>query len=317
MVVLRGGGSTFVKPILEHWSELYLAKTGKKVEYTAAGSSKGIEGVLSGFLDFACSDAPLSDNQLKISTQPILHIPLVMGAVVPTYNVVNESAEPINLRFTGPVLAQIYLGKITSWNDPAITANNPGLELPDLNITVVTRSDGSGTTNIFTEYLSKASSAWKLQVGQGNLVKWPVGIQAEKNNGVADMVSRTPGSIGYVEYSYALSNNLPIGSVKNRQGSYVMASSETITQSAAGMLQEIPEDLRFSLTDSAGTHAYPIVGTSWAVLHEDQKDDKVQELVDFLTWVTHDGQDHVSALHYGKLPASLVEKIQDSIQKIH
>ena len=315
-VALRGGGSTFAKPIMDHWAAQYEREKGRRIEYTAAGSSKGVEGVLSHFLDFGCSDAPLTDKQMQELQGSVLHVPLVMGAVVPTFNVADARGELIPLRFTGPLLANIFLGKITKWNDAAIAANNPGLTLPDLAITPVHRQDGSGTTHIWTDYLSKASAVWKAQVGVGSKVNWPVGVGAEKNNGVADAVSRTTGAIGYVELSYALANGLPAGIVKNRDGQYVKASAESITSAAAGLLQTIPNDLRYSLTDASGAEAYPIVGTTWALLHLDQPQEKRQELIDFLLWATGEGQKHVADLHYGRLPPELTPKIHAALKKV-
>lgn len=319
-VTIRGGGSTFAKPIMDHWAAIYEREKGKRVEYVAQGSSKGVEGVLARFLDFGCSDAPLSDTQLQEvrsgGSGGVVHVPLVMGAVVPTFNLVDAKGSPIPLRFTGPLLANIYLGKVTKWNDEALAANNPGVTLPEMAIKVVYRKDGSGTTHIWTDYLSKASSAWKGQVGVGNKVGWPVGEGAEKNNGVADMVSRNSGAIGYVELSYALANDLPVGIVKNRDGHYVKASVESITSAAMGSWQTIPDDLRYSLTDASGPDAYPIVGTTWALLHLDQPQAKQQELVEFLTWATGDGQRHVGQLHYGRLPAEFTPKIHAALRKI-
>ena len=317
-ITLRGGGSTFAKSIMDHWAQLYEQQKSRRIEYKAEGSSKGVDGMLSHFLDFACSDAPLTDKQMQETKGDggVLHVPLVMGAVVPTFNVVDAKGESLPLRFTGPLLANIFLGKVQKWNDPAIAANNPGQVLPDLDIVVVYRKDGSGTSHIWTDYLSKTSSAWKAQVGVGNKVTWPVGVGAEKNHGVADAVSRKSGAIGYVELSYALTNDLPVGIVKNRDGSYVKATVETITSAAASSLQTIPDDLRYSLTDAPGAESYPIVGTTWALLHLDQPRDKRQELVDFLTWATGEGQNHVANRHYGRLPAELIPKIHAALRKI-
>ena len=313
---MRGGGSTFVKPLMDHWAVLYEKKASRRIEYTGAGSSKGVEGVLSRFLDFGCSDAPLTDKQIADAGVAVQHVPIVMGAVVPTFNLTNEKGEPLPVRFTGALLANIYLGKVKKWNDTAISANNPGVTLPDLDITVVARKDGSGTTNIWTDYLAKQSAAWKEQVGVGNSVNWPTGITADKNNGVADVVSRTTGSIGYVELSYAIANNLPVGPVRNRAGTYVLASVESISAAAAGSSQSIPTDLRYSLTDAAGTNSYPIVGTCWAMVCVDLPEVKRREVVEFLLWATGEGQEHVAQLHYGRLPPELVEKVHAALQGI-
>jgi phosphate ABC transporter phosphate-binding protein len=315
-VVLRGGGSTFVKPIMEHWAGIYQKQTGATIEYTAVGSSKGIDGVTSKFLDFGCTDAYMSDKQLAEASGPMLHVPLAMGAVVPTYNVPDETGKQVQLRFTGALLANIYLGKVTKWNDPTIAVNNPGQHLPELDIVVVHRKEGSGTTSIWTDYLSKASAAWKAKVGSGTKVEWPVGIAAEKSDGVADAVSRTPGAIGYVELSFALGNGLQAGEVKNRAGVFVSPSIDGITSAAAGSLHDIPDDLRYSLTDAPGQGSYPIVGTAWAVIYLDQPRGKKDELVKFLRWATSDGQQFVGDLKYGRLPPELVAKIHDALKQV-
>ncbi len=315
-VTLRGGGSTFVRPIMDEWTRIYEQQTGVRIEYTAVGSSKGIEGVTSKFLDFGCSDAFLSDKQLTDAGGPLIHIPLVMGAVVPTYNVPDESGQSVGLHFTGPLLANIYLGRISNWNDPAIAVNNPGQTLPDLEIEVVYRKEGSGTTSIWTDYLSKASSAWKREVGSGTTVPWPVGVAAEKNDGVADKVSRTPGAIGYVELSFALANGLPVGLIKNQAGVFVKPSVEGITAAAAASLRSIPDDLRYSLTDAPGQASYPIVGTAWALLYLDQPPGKGLELVKFLRWATGEGQQSAGQLRYGRLPPDLVVRIHDALDAV-
>ncbi len=315
-VVLRGGGSTFVKPIMEHWAGIYQKQTGVTIEYTAVGSSKGIDGVTAKFLDFGCTDAFMSDKQLAETSGSVLHIPLVMGAVVPTYNVPDESGKQVQLRFTGALLANIYLGKVTKWNDATIAVNNPGQHLPELDIVAIHRKEGSGTTSIWTDYLSKASADWKVRVGSGTKVEWPVGIAAEKSDGVADAVSRTPGAIGYVELSFALGNGLPAGEVKNETGVFMSASIDSITSAAAGSLHDIPDDLRYSLTDAPGQGSYPIVGTAWAVIYLEQPRGKKDDLVKFLRWATSDGQQFVGNLKYGRLPPELVAKIQDALERV-
>ncbi len=219
----------------------------------------------------------------------MIHVPLVMGAVVPTYNLPDQAGQPIALRFTGPILADIYLGKITKWNHPAIASVNPGQTLPDLKIEPVHRRDGSGTTAIWTDFLCKASARWKSQIGSGTTVTWPGGTAAEKNDGVADAVSRTDGAIGYVELSFALANNLPVGMVKNKAGAFVAPSIEGITTAAAS-LKPIPPDLRYSLTDAPGQASYPIVGTTWAIVYIDQPSGKGRELARFFRWATGEGQ---------------------------
>ncbi len=313
--MLRAGGTSFVKPIMDHWTTIYEKKSGCRLDYVSKGSSKGVEGVLLQFLDFGCSDAPLTDAQIAETGGTMLHVPLVMGAVVPIYNVTNFDGPPLRIQFTGPLLADIFLGNVVRWNDPGIAASNPGVALPDLPITVVARKDGSGTTNIWTDYLSKANADWKAKVGVGDSVNWPVGVQVRKNNGVANLVSRTSGGIGYVELSYALANSLSHGAVRNRHGVYVEASVKSITAAAADSSQPIPADFRYSLTDSPGVGAFPIVGTCWAIFGVDLDPDKREDVIDFLTWATGEGQSHVATLHYGALPPNLVTKITEALQK--
>jgi len=314
-IVLRGGGSTFIRPVLEQWASIYEKQTGVKIEYSAVGSTKGVDGLVSNFLDFGCTDAFLSDEQLAEAGSEILHIPLAIGAVVPVSNVTNDAGEPLPLRFTGAMLASIYLGKVKKWNDPAIAVSNPGRTLPDVEITVVHRRDGSGTTAIWTDYLSQTSSVWQTQVGHGNKVQWPVGIAAEKNDGVADTVSRTAGAIGYVELTYALANGLSVGQVKNQSGAFVEPSVDGISAAAAS-LRVIPADLRYGLVDAAGTGSYPIVGTCWVVLRADQTGERGTALVQFLRWATTEGQMHLASLHYGRLPTEFSERITTLLGKV-
>ncbi|WP_010584199.1 phosphate ABC transporter substrate-binding protein PstS [Schlesneria paludicola] len=314
-IVLRGGGSTFIRPAMEQWSRVYEQQTGIKIEYSAVGSSKGVDGMISNFLDFSCTDAPLTADQLASAGSPIVHVPLALGAVAPVCNVTNEAGEPISIRFTGAVLANIYLGKIKTWNDPGIAVSNPGRELPNLDITVVHRSDGSGTTAIWTSYLSKVSSAWKSQIGEGVVVNWPAGIAAEKNDGVADAVSRTAGAIGYVELSYALANDLSVGQVKNKSGVFIGPSVDGISAAAASMA-EFPADLRFSLVDAPGTEAYPIVGTCWAIMRINQPSERGEDIVHFLRWITAEGQNELAHLQYGRLPKELAEKGSALLEKV-
>lgn len=315
-VVLRAGGSSFIAPLMEHWTPLFESASGARLEYASLGSSKGVEGVINHFFEFGCTDAFLTDEQLAKAEGTMMHVPLAMGAVVPTYNVTDEHGHPLQLRFTGPVLANIYLGRIKNWNDPAITVTNPGKTLPDLPIKVVHRSDGSGTTSIWTDYLSKASSEWKSRVGAGNKVEWPTGQGADKNDGVADTVSRLAGAIGYVELSFALTNGLPVGRVKNKAGVFIEPSIESVTAAAAGSLQSIPADLRYSLTDAPGKSSYPIAGSCWAVAFVDQSPEKRAELVKFLRWATHEGQHYVRDLRYAPLPAEFMPRIDAVIQRL-
>ena len=243
----------------------------------------------------------------------IVHIPLVMGADVPAYNLA-EVKEP--LVFSGPVLAGIYLGKIKKWNDKALQDLNPKAPLPDKEIRVVHRSDGSGTTYVWADYLAKVSAEWKEKVGVGNSVTWPCGDGAEGNLGVADRLEGTPGAIGYVELTFALEHGLQFGLVQNKAGDAIKADVESITVAADDALTEIPDDLRFSITDPGGKYSYPICGTTWAILYVDQPPDKGRQVVDFLRWVLHDGQDYAADLHYAKLPQRVVERAEMKLDSV-
>jgi eukaryotic-like serine/threonine-protein kinase len=315
-VSLRAGGSTFIAPLMQHWSKQYERSGSHPVDYQGIASTKGVSGMTDELIDFGCTDAPMNDEQLGKAMKvrgEVLHIPLVMGAVVPTYNLpeINE-----RLRFTGPLLADIFLGKITKWNDPAITVNNPGLKLPEQKIEVVRRSDGSGTTYIWTDYLSRASSSWKNKVGTANSVVWPLGTEAKGNDGVATAVTRIPGAIGYVELGFALANNLPAGAVKNREGFFVEPNLESVTSAAAAALDTIPNDLRFSLTDMPGQTSFPLVGTTWAVLYANQPAGKGKAIAEFLRWSIRDGQALAKDLQYAPLPVELRERVELRINRI-
>lgn len=306
---LRAGGSSFIAPLMNQWARLYERERGVPINYESIGSGSGVKGLIDGTFDFACSDAFLSNEQLatfRAKGETIAHIPLVMGAVTPTYNLPARFAD---LKLTGPVLAEIYLGRVTRWNAPAIGIHNPGVSLPDLPIRPIYRSDSSGTTFIFTDYLSKVSSQWRDQLGRSNTMKWPVGEPAKGNDGVADAVSRINGSIGYVELSYALGNNLPITLVKNREGEFLKASLESVTAAAESSLKTIPDDFRYSLTDADGKESYPIVGTTWALVRTTGTTPTRSEVVPFLEWATHDGQRHARPLRFATLSDSLILRI--------
>ncbi len=307
--VIKAGGSTFVGPMVARWAELYQAQSGVKIEYDGVGSGKGQEGALTGKYRFGCSEAPLDDAQLaaaKSAGKEVRHIPLVLGAVVPTYNVPGLPPRT-RLRFTGGVLADIFLGKIDRWNDPQIGANNPGLKdaLPDLPIKVVHRSDKSGTTAIWTDYLSEVSADWRVGPGKGTVVKWPVGEGASGSTGVTDKVNRTTGALGYVELSNAIQDGLPFGEVRNKSGKYIVPSLASVTAAAAGHAERIPDDMRYSLVDSPGDESYPICGTAWAILVFPAGREADQEVLAFLEWAAHAGQAHVTDLRYAPLPAAL------------
>jgi phosphate ABC transporter phosphate-binding protein len=313
---LTGGGSSFVAPMMKKWAGAYQQAHKVEIDYTSSGSGNGVSQMIEGNNDFGCTDAPMNDEQLKKAAGKngdVIHVPIVMGGVVPFYNL-PDVKKP--LRFTGPVLADIYLGKIKKWNDDALKSLNQGIELPDTPITVARRSDASGTSFIFTDYLSKVSPEWKEKVGASTEPKWPVGVGAAKSDGVAGLVSGTPGTIGYVELIYALDKkNLSVGVVQNKAGEFVTASLESVTAAAAG-LKDVPDDLRFSLTDADGKEAYPIAGTTWMVLYVKQPADKAEKLKAMATWMTHDGQEMNKELHYARIPAALADKVDKVVAKI-
>ena len=313
---LNAGGSTFVYPMMSKWTSEYDKAKGVQVNYQSIGSGGGIQQMTAKTFDFGCTDGPMNEEQLKKCREQgseAVHIPLVMGAVVPAYNL--EEAKDA-LRFSGPVLADIYLGKIKKWNDPALKELNPGAMLPDKDIIVIHRSDGSGTTYIWVDYLAKVSPEWKQKIGVGTSVDWPTGIGQKGNEGVAGQVRRSPDSIGYVELIYALQNNMKYGSVKNKEGAFINASLETVTAAASNSLSNIPDDLRYSITDAPGKESYPISGTVWAVIYEKQPAGKGKAVVDFLRWVTHEGQRYAEALHYSKLPEGLVRRLEKKLDEV-
>ncbi len=312
---ISGGGSSFVRPILDHWTELY-KKPGVKVKYAGVGSTKGIDGVIDGSLAFGCSDAPMTAAQLKQLAEKgrdVRHIPVVLGAVVPIYNLPEVGSD--KLIFTGPVLADIYLGKITHWNDDAILINNPTVKdkLTHRPIVVTHRSDGSGTTYIWTDYLSAFSPDWVAGVGRGTTVKWPTGKGAPKSDGVTDTVNNTVGAIGYVELSHALQLNLRYGLVKNRQGTVIPPTFENVTAAAASLGNAIPDNFIFSLVDrkegDQSETAYPITGATWALLPMPKDGKPDPAVVDFLEWTTHEGQKYTTDLRYAPLPKNFSEKL--------
>jgi phosphate transport system substrate-binding protein len=303
---LRGTGSTFIAPLMSRWQTEYASQG--KVSYEAVGSAVGVQRLAGGIFDFACSDAPLNDQQLALLSKAngdVIHVPLVLGAVVPAYNL-EEATQP--LTFTGSVLADIYLGKITRWNDKALKDLNPDASLPDREIAVIHRNDGSGTSYIWTDYLAKVSPEWKDKVGVGVSVNWPTGKGASGNEGTETQVKTTPGALAYLPLAYTAKDDLKIGRVKNREGVAVKASGESVTAAADAALTAIPADLRYSLTDAPGKDSYPISGTTWAIVFEKQSPEKGRALVAFLRWATHEGQEHVAELHFARLPAGLVEK---------
>lgn len=311
---LTGSGASFPDPIYQAWIEQYKSvASDTSINYQSVGSGQGKKDFSGNVTDFGGTDAYMTDEEMATSPDA-LHIPTVLGAVTVIYNL--ETDQP--LQFSGETLAAIFLGTITTWNDPLIAADNPGVTLPDTPITVVHRSDGSGTTSIFTDYLSKVSTEWADQVGSGTAVEWPVGIGGEKNPGVAAGVQQTPGAIGYVELIYALANNLPAPAIKNAQGNYVEPSIESTSAAAAGALADLPDDLRVSITDPLdGANAYPIAGFTWILVHSEMTDQaKAEALTDFLYWALTTGEAQAAELHYAPLPDEVRELAIDKLTQV-
>jgi phosphate transport system substrate-binding protein len=311
---LNGAGATFPYPMYSKWfSEYHKLHPDIQINYQSIGSGGGIRQVINGTVDFGASDGPMTDEMLKEAKTKILHMPTVLGADVPAYNIPGVTAE---LKFTPEALAGIFLGKITKWNDKALTGVNPGVNLPDKDIIVVHRSDGSGTTYIWTDYLSKISPEWQSQVGKGTSVKWPIGLGGKGNEGVAGSIRQLQGSIGYVELIYAVQNNIPYGSVKNAAGNFVKASLESVTAAAASS-PKMPADFRVSITNAPGKDAYPISSFTWLLIPAQSKDPaKGKILADFLNWMVTDGQKMTASLSYAPLPEGVVEKEKEAIKQV-
>ena len=313
---LNAGGSSFINPLMSKWTSEYDKAKGVKINYQSIGSGAGITQMTENTIDFGCSDSPMTEDQIAKAKEKggdVVHIPLVMGGIVPAYNLAGVTED---LKFSGAVLADIYMGTVKKWNDKAIQDLNPGVALPDMGIVVVCRSDGSGSTYVWTEFLSKSSPKWKADHGSGTSVKWPVGVAQKGTEGVASHVARSPGSIGYVELIFALKNKIQFGSVKNKEGEFVKASLETVTAAADNSLAGIPDDLRYSITDAPGRNSYPISATTWAVVYANQPADKGKAVVEYLRWMTHEGQELTAAQEYARLPKSLIEKLEKKIDMI-
>ena len=311
---VNGAGATFPNPMYQKWfSEYHKAHPDIQFNYQSIGSGGGIRQVLAQTVDFGASDGPMTDEQLSQAKTKILHIPTVMGAVVPAYNVPGVSGE---LKFTPEAISGIFLGKITSWNDPAIAKANPGVTLPNQSIIVIHRSDGSGTTYIFTDYLAKVSSEWQNGPGKGTSVKWPVGLGGKGNEGVAGMIRQMQGGIGYIELIYAVQNKIDYGSVKNVSGVFVKASLDSVTAAAASA-KSMPADFRVSITNAPGKDAYPISSFTWLLIPEKSKEAaKGKILADFLTWMVDDGQKMTADLTYAPLPGNVAEKVKGAIKLV-
>ena len=316
---INGAGATFPYPMYSKWfDEYHKNNPNLQINYQSIGSGGGIKQVTEGTVDFGATDGPMNDEQLKTYQDKhgsaILHFPTVLGAVVPTYNIPGVTA---TLNFTPEALAGIYLGKVTKWNDPLIADVNKGVNLPANDILVVHRAESSGTTYVWTDYLSKVSEEWKTKVGKATAVKWPVGLGGQGNEGVTGTVKNTPNSIGYVELIYAESNKIPHGNVKNAAGVFVKASLAGVTAAAAGAAKEMPDDFRVSITNAPGKDAYPISSFTWLLIPSKFTDaSKRDALKGFVTWMLADGQNYVEALSYAKLPKEVVAKEKKALANI-
>jgi phosphate transport system substrate-binding protein len=312
-VLLNAAGATFPYPIYSKWFDVYHnLHPNVQINYQSIGSGGGIRQLQAGTVDFGASDGPMTDEQLSQSKVKILHFPTVLGAVVPTYNIPGVSGE---LNFTQQAIAGIYLGKITKWNDPEIVKANSGVKLPNDDIVVVHRSDGSGTSFIFTDYLSSISSEWKGKVGKGTSVNWPLGLGGKGNEGVSGLLKQSPGSIGYVELAYAKENNLTYAYMQNKSGDFIEPNIDSTSQAAVGV--NVPADFRFSIVNSANPQAYPIAGMTWLLIYK-QMDDRVKAkaIVDFIKWAITDGQKLTADLDYAPLPSDLVDMIQKKLDQV-
>jgi phosphate transport system substrate-binding protein len=316
---INGAGATFPFPMYSKWFDEYHKKNaGVQINYQSIGSGGGIKQVTEGTVDFGASDGPMNDDQLKAFKDKhgfgILHFPTVLGADIPTYNIPGVSSE---LNFTPDAIAGIFLGKITKWNDPAIAGVNKGVNLPANDIVVVHRSDGSGTTYIWTDYLSKVSEDWKNKVGKGASINWPVGLGGKGNEGVAGLIKQTPNSFGYIELIYAIQNNMPYGRVKNSSGAFIKADLAGVTAAAAGAAKDMPDDFRVSITNAPGKAAYPISSFTWLLIPEKFSDaGKRDAIKGFVSWMLTDGQNSAEALSYAKLPKEVVAKEKQALAQV-
>jgi phosphate transport system substrate-binding protein len=318
-LLINGAGATFPNPMYSKWFDEYHAKNPNiQINYQSLGSGAGIKQVTEGTVDFGATDGPMNDDQLKAFKDKhgfgILHFPTVLGAAVPTYNIPGVTGE---LNFTPEALAGIFMGHISKWNDAAIASVNKGVTLPANDIVVVHRSDGSGTTYIWTDFLSKVNDGWKARVGKGTSVNWPVGLGGKGNEGVAGLVKATPNSIGYVELIYAIQNSMPYGRVKNSSGDFIKADLASVTAAASATAKEMPDDFRVSITNPAGKTAYPIASYTWLLIPEKFQDAKKRDaLKGFLKWALTDGQNDVEKLAYAKLPKEVVSKELKALNKV-
>ena len=313
---INAAGATFPAPIYQKWFEEYhKAHPDVQINYQSVGSGAGIQQLTQGTVDFGASDMPMTDDQIsKITKYKTLHFPTVLGGIVPIFNVGGAS---VDLKFTGETLANIYLGKIKKWNDAALKKDNPGVNLPNEDITVVHRSDGSGTSFVFSDYLSKVSPEWKSKVGASTSVNWPIGLGGKGNEGVAGLVKQTPSSIGYVELIYAAQNKIPYGSMQNAAGNFVKADFNTVSEAAAGAAKNMPEDFRVSITNAPGKNAYPISTFTWLLIPNKIDDaTKKKAIIDFLRWMVTTGQQDAQSMSYAPLPKPVVAKEEKQVALI-
>jgi phosphate transport system substrate-binding protein len=318
-LLINGAGATFPYPIYSKWFDEYHKKDANiQFNYQSLGSGAGIKQVTDGTVDFGATDGPMNDEQMKAFQDKrgsaILHFPSVLGADVPTYNLPGVSGA---LNFTSEALAGIFLGKITKWNDPAIAGVNKGVNLPASDIVVVHRSDGSGTTYIWTDYLSKISEEWKSKVGKGTSPNWPVGLGGKGNEGVTGLIKQTPNSLGYVELIYAAQNNIPYGAVKNSAGAFVKADLKSVSEAAAAAAKDMPDDFRVSITNAPGKGAYPIASFTWLLIPQKISDTGKRDAIKaFLKWMLADGQGYAEQLSYARLPKEVIEKEKKAINGV-
>jgi phosphate transport system substrate-binding protein len=314
-LLLNGAGATFPYPIYSKWFDEYHKQHPEiQINYQSVGSGAGIRQLLSGTVDFGATDGPMDDKQMSEAKTKVLHFPTVLGAAVPTYNVPGITEQ---LKFSPDALSGIFLGRITKWNDPSITETNKGVSLPGNDIVVVHRSDGSGTTYIWADYLSKVSEEWKTKVGKGTSLNWPAGLGGKGNEGVAGLVKQTPNSIGYVELIYAIQNRLPYGWVRNAAGTFVKADLASVSAAAEGAAKSMPDDFRVSITNPPGKNAYPIASFTWLLIPSQFEDArKRQVLTGFLQWMLTEGQKYAEPLAYAKLPRAVVDKEMQAIRQI-
>jgi phosphate transport system substrate-binding protein len=312
---INGAGATFPYPLYSKWfSEYQKINPEVQINYQSIGSGGGIRQLMDKTIDFGASDAPMTNEQLSKAPSPIVHIPTVLGAVAVTYNLPGTDK---GLKLTAEALADIFLGKIVKWNDPKIISANPGVKLPDTDIMVVHRSDGSGTSAIFTDYLSKVSPEWKNKAGTATSVNWPVGLGGKGNEGVAGQIKQIPGAIGYVELVYALNNKLPYASIKNKTGAYVMPDMKSVTAAASGTLKSMPADYRVSIANAEGKGAYPISGFTYLLVYKTMPDaDKAKKITAFIHWALTDGQKFAEPLYYAPLPKALVSKVEKTLKEV-